>query len=79
LSKISQTETKLDLSDVLVHTKSEEALDLAMKVMIGFRDIIVPEKVYVQFYLFLDELSNLCSETFELMSLLIPKGSMMVE
>ncbi len=57
LSDLLQTETKLDLSDVLVHARNEEALDLVMRLVVGFKDVVVPERLYVQFYLFLDELS----------------------
>jgi len=64
LSNLLQTETRLDLSDVLVHARSEEALDLVMRLIVGFKDVVVPERLYVQFYLFLDELSNLCSKGF---------------
>jgi len=49
LNEMLEQDTKVDLSHVLIRAKSEEALDLLMKLLVGFKDVVVPKSLWVQF------------------------------
>ena len=54
-------ESNLDIKELTLKFKyatSPKALDVVMKLLYGFEDVLIPNEEYIQVLAFLDELSN---------------------
>jgi len=56
LSELIKTNAKIDLTSVLTPGKSEEAIDSAMKLLFGLKNVLVKKNQFVQLYYLLEEL-----------------------
>ena len=61
-------ETNLNIKELKLtfkYAKSVQALDVVMKLLFGFEDVLIPNEEFIQVLAFLDELSN-CSNTLRI-------------
>ena len=60
-------ETNLDIKELKLNFKyatSLQALDVVMKLLFGFEDVLIPTEEYIQVLAFMEELSNSLTNTY---------------
>ena len=64
LSKYFETNSDTNnLTLTFKHATSLQALDVVMKLLFGFEDVLIPNEEYIQVLAFLEELSNSLTNT----------------